>query len=91
MARITDKQRLDWLESKKSGLMLWRGYFSENKSDAVDIHEPRDEGFDDACGELLGNGHTIRQAIDVAMRRAGCFKQDALTAYRQAFPEKEGV
>jgi hypothetical protein len=62
-----DKARLDWLEAQY-GVAIWRGVMTDTNTPVYDIHEPREEGWDDACGEELGSGPSLRAAIDEALR-----------------------
>jgi hypothetical protein len=61
-----DKDRLEWLEAQANGLIIWRGILTKDGSPIVDIHEPREDGLDDACGEELSQGPSLRAAIDSA-------------------------
>lgn len=61
------KADLDWLESR-DGVIVWRGLMSATNAPVFDLHDPRDEGLDAACGEELGTGPTLRAAIRAARK-----------------------
>lgn len=62
------REILSWLE--QNDVMFTSGYLIATKETVFTVHEVREEGIDDACGDELGTGPTLREAILAAMKAA---------------------